>query len=192
MGWTILYRYNSPKNYAEEKQLIIDLFRPAEKFDVLQASKVGSVWYVAARLKLEENSPVIACVIQTSRKNGEFGYKDMDETMHPYFYGAPLSLLNKLTPTDNARANDWRNECRKRHAEKEKISKSDILKIGMKVDTTGMFGKYDGMEINTLVVKDIENRRFYWPDGDRTFQLMHKQVREIKARLLEKQEQTQA
>jgi len=43
-----------------------------------------------------------------------FGYKDMDETMGPYSYDCPRSILDKLTPTDHEYALKWRRECERR------------------------------------------------------------------------------
>lgn len=191
MGWTVLYRSNSPKNYAEEKKVIQELFQPEEKFEIVQMSKNGSVWYVACRMKQVEGQPVFATIIKTSMKNGEFGYKDMDETMHPYYYGAPLSLINKLTPTDNARANEWRNKVRQRHAEEKKLRASNVLTNGMKVNVDGMFDKYNGKDITELTVHDIENRKFYWNEGGVIFTLQHKQVKQIKIKVLEEQQKVE-
>lgn len=191
MGWTVLYRSNSPKNYAEEKKIIRDLFQPADKLEVVQMSKKGSVWYVAVRNLVMEDKPVSAVVIKTSTKNGEFGYKDMDETMHPYYYDAPISLINKLTPTDNENANEWRNKVRQRHAEEKKLKASNVLVNGMKVNVAGMFGKYNGKDITELTVHDIENRKFYWNEGGVIFTLQHKQVKQIKIKVLEEQQKVE-
>lgn len=188
MGWTVLYRSNSPKNYAEEKKVIQELFQPADKFEIVQMSKNGSVWYVACRMKQVEGQPVFATIIKTSTKNGEFGYKDMDETMHPYFYGAPISLIKKLTPTDNEHANAWRNKVRELHEKEAAIKASNVLVNGMKVNVAGMFGKYNGMDINELTVYNLEHRQFYWPIGGQIFTLQAKQVKAIKSRILEAQE----
>lgn len=42
----------------------------------------------------------------------DFGYKDMDETVGPNPVDCPEHILNLLTPTNNARAMDWRATCR--------------------------------------------------------------------------------
>ena len=49
------------------------------------------------------------------------GYKNMDETMHPYFYNCPKKLLNSLADTDNEDANNWRRICQEGIANKERV-----------------------------------------------------------------------
>lgn len=43
-----------------------------------------------------------------------FCYKDMDESMGPYFYNCPERILKLLTPTEHEHARHWREECWKR------------------------------------------------------------------------------
>lgn len=54
---------------------------------------------------------------------GEWGYKDMEESMHPYYYSCPLSYL-KLVPIEKFGGNpEWRaivTEHHRRQAEKRK------------------------------------------------------------------------
>lgn len=57
-----------------------------------------------------------------------FGYKDMDETMGPYIYNCPASILNLLTPTENETANKWREMCKQR-AEKGTVKIGDTVKF---------------------------------------------------------------
>lgn len=40
-----------------------------------------------------------------------FCYKDMDETMGPYYHNCPERILKLLTPTDRLYAQDWRDAC---------------------------------------------------------------------------------
>ncbi|WP_449757697.1 hypothetical protein [Delftia acidovorans] len=46
------------------------------------------------------------------RSGGQWGYKPLDESMHPYYYSCPLSYLN-LAPEQSA---DWRAGVRAYHA----------------------------------------------------------------------------
>jgi hypothetical protein len=54
---------------------------------------------------------VVALLHYDNKSYHNFGYKDMDETMHPYYYNCPRSIRNLLTPTDNIEAITWRNKC---------------------------------------------------------------------------------
>lgn len=40
-----------------------------------------------------------------------FCYKDMDESMGPYFHNCPERILKLLTPTEYKYAQDWRDAC---------------------------------------------------------------------------------
>lgn len=133
MGWTFHSPYNSPRTHKEERAEIERLFTPSQEFaasgggyEVLQASKVGSTWYVAARVFGREDSGpyiadsdgsyVVGFVFLTRRSDG-WGYKDMDECMGPRESKAPQSLLAKLSDLDpnHPRAEyalEWRKRCR--------------------------------------------------------------------------------
>lgn len=61
----------------------------------------------------------IICLIRWNpgAKSGEeFGYKDMSETMGPYNYDCPASVLDLLGPPGNDYAAQWREQCRQRLA----------------------------------------------------------------------------
>lgn len=90
------------------------------KFEVLKSTMVGSTYYAAVkRTKFTtetepESSYVFATVFLTSVNNKDhfnFAYKDMDESMGPYQYSCPKSILDLLSPTDNEYAKKWRESC---------------------------------------------------------------------------------
>ena len=96
---------------------------PPMKDTVLKSAMVGSVYYAAVRREVKGKEPYVwAAVFLTCGKtkwdNTEWGYKDMSEDCMPYCFDCPASILALLTPTDSASANKWREECRKRIAEK--------------------------------------------------------------------------
>ncbi len=59
---------------------------------------------------------VWAAVIKVTQIRGNYGfcYKDMDETEGPYYHDCPSKILDLLTPTDSAYANEWRAKCREK------------------------------------------------------------------------------
>ena len=89
---------------------------------------VGNTLYTVNAYE-QANGTVIkyACVYllkgRSNTRDG-WGYKDMDETMHPYYYDFPVSWLDLLSPTDSENARTWRENVRKRA---EAIAK---LKVG--------------------------------------------------------------
>lgn len=58
-------------------------------------------------------------VCLTTRRAGYFGYKEITEDCHPYYYAAPLrmlDMLDMLAPNPPGRAAQWRAKCREHHA----------------------------------------------------------------------------
>ena len=71
-----------------------------------------------------------------------FAYKPMDETMGPYCYDCPVSILKLLSDTDNDYALAWRQKCWDNHNQKknpnsiQKLPETSIIKVIMPFDTT--------------------------------------------------------
>lgn len=87
------------------------------KCEVLKSAMRGSVYYAAARItyKGTNSSKVLAAVVLTRLDRGSycnFGYKAMEETVEPFYYDCPKSILDLLSPTDNLHAVSWREKCR--------------------------------------------------------------------------------
>ena len=105
MGWTSHSRWNSPRTREEERAEIVRLHTTLidtapYTAECLMACKVGSTWYAAIRLTREPGreiaGPVMsgyvpdergaityAGVVLTDRRDGEWGYKSMCESMAP-------------------------------------------------------------------------------------------------------------
>ena len=164
MGWTCYSRWTSPKTRAEERAEIVRLYtdlvpEAAYTAECLMASKVGSAWYVAIRLipngaaadvlPLRGYVPdatgaiVYAGVILTSRKDGEWGYKDMCETMGPHEAQAPAKLLALLSPLDpevESYAKAWRERVAAHYAAKRarpKVRSGDVVEFAEPIEFTG-------------------------------------------------------
>lgn len=181
MGSTFYSAYNSPKTYADEKKEVETVYSNGGLNEILQTSRVGNIWYMAVRVK--ETGEVFAGVCKTMRERGEWGYKSMTEHSLPYYFDAPRSLLNKLTDTKDEDALKWRETCNEVLVEKEN-KKKFIARANMKFDVKGLFGKYRGQDIETLVCVDAQNRRYHCPEIGITFTLRHKQVSDLASRLV--------
>lgn len=70
---------------------------------------------------------VFAVVAIVTRHNAQIGIKLVDEGMGPNDYKCPLRILNLLSPTDSKYANEWREQCRKYHADRKAQPR---LKVG--------------------------------------------------------------
>jgi hypothetical protein len=71
--------------------------------------------YYAAISKDGVPRTVFVALIERGDRYG-WGYKDMDESMGPYVYDAPLRLLEDLGPPPNEWAAKWREGVRANHA----------------------------------------------------------------------------
>jgi hypothetical protein len=82
----------------------------------------GVLWSVWERTFTKEGQTVrpierwITCDLLRYRKDFGWGYKDMEESMHPYYYSCPLSYL-ELVPIDQYGGNSqWRGGVQRYHA----------------------------------------------------------------------------
>jgi hypothetical protein len=139
--------------------------RPAKAKDYLDkqftglvaSAMIGNEYYAA--IKMTNTDKVFGLVVIVDRKNGEFGYKSMDEQMGPYFYKCPDKILKLLSPTTNEHALKWREMCAKVREMKnaaKKIQTGDVIKFEDRLS----FGAY-GMEDTFTVTKKDRAVRFY-------------------------------
>lgn len=147
MGWTSYhaehYKRGTVDRKAECDAYFMDGLNKGH-FMVLKSAMVGSVYYAAVQTlrrakknadgayimengnyiyepvpEQERETWAAVFLTQTDMKDYfNFYYKDMDETMWPYCYDCPNSILGLLSPTDNENANAWRQACRERNAQK--------------------------------------------------------------------------
>lgn len=117
MGWDFgTAKYTDVKKgrvVVDRKAEIMDVINTRDYY-ILKMVGVGNTYYAAMQNK--ETKEVFCGVILTKvRSNGwwgkEFGYKMMDEFWGPVEAKCPKSILNLLTPTENAIANEWRQKC---------------------------------------------------------------------------------
>ena len=145
MGWT-WYHATHYKNGKIDRKAECDAYfnegLNAGWYRIEKSALVGTVYYAAIR-KLrrfvpgtngketeaipESEQTVFGVVFLTGTNVKDyysFGYKDMDESMCPFYFDCPAGIIKLLSPTDNESANEWRERCRSRAAEK-KAAKSD-------------------------------------------------------------------
>jgi hypothetical protein len=92
-----------------------------------QTSERGAIVYaIMWRDTPEHPRTYFGMVFLTERKKGEFAYKDISEDCGPYYYGAPLNMidkLDKLAPATGYAAN-WRESVRNHHARNKEKAKA--------------------------------------------------------------------
>jgi hypothetical protein len=118
MGWTF---YRKPADVkAEMDGLLTWSDEHGGTRRVLDSAIVNFHTYYAAVEQVKPNGErsVWAAVSLLQFTNGEFGRKDMDETVGPTERACPVRILDLLTPTDSEYALQWRWDCRAYHAHK--------------------------------------------------------------------------
>lgn len=82
----------------------------------------GVLWAVWERTFTKDNQEVqpterwITCDLLRYRMSDDWGYKDMDESMGPYYYSCPLGYL-EMVPIDPYGGNEkWREVVKAHHA----------------------------------------------------------------------------
>lgn len=160
---------------------------PAMKDTVLKSSMVGSVYYAAVKRERPGKEPMVwaaICLTQGRGRDGSlWGYKDMCESMDPFYYDCPAGVLALLTPTDNENANKWREECRKniaRKAEERKNgAKKPFVPTGVTVSVVGKSWVITSREYQEKVMYRYSGVRFSkarWHDADNA---MHRFLEEF-------------
>lgn len=128
MGWTIYY--HTPANIRDEIARLSTWDNEHGRGFPVLIRNVGSVWYAACRCEPVggrlatgtdktgrfdtdlDGAYTFALVFLTTGGNGQWGYKDMDETMGPHESEAPAQILDALSPTTSEYALAWRARCR--------------------------------------------------------------------------------
>jgi hypothetical protein len=107
MGWTFLY------NAPDKSQVIEECTRGSDKLRCIRKASHGSeLWTIWEDTETKHKTIVLFLL---ARKDRNWGYKDMTEAMHPYYYQCPLSFLDEV-PVANE---DWREKVRKYHKQKK-------------------------------------------------------------------------
>jgi len=148
MGWLFTHG-------ASKADIVQRLTAPEEndtrRWETLAHCVRGNVlWSVVEITVKQENrrQRVIVCNLLASDRGYGWGYKDMDESVHPFYYSCPLKYLD-MAPVANA---DWRAEVQAYHRNRNRK-----VAIGHKVGLKGstipwvvitslrpLLGEYDG------------------------------------------------
>lgn len=112
MGWLFCYEWKSAKDVRESLNRQRSLPRIAQA-----ATMAGKhLWTV---YEMPGGTRFIALDL-IEKQDGEWGYKDMDESMGPFYFDCPLKLLNLAGEPPNETAARWRDDVRKKAAAKRR------------------------------------------------------------------------
>ena len=128
MGWTEMYRHKPVKDWFKD--------------EIEGAYIVGEVKHKVLEVKIVHRTQLYAAIQQ---KNGSvyavigllkyhkgfynFSYRLMSEYEMPYYFKCPKSILDKLTPTTDEYAIQWREECKQYHQSKVKQNGTDSSRV---------------------------------------------------------------
>lgn len=102
MGWLF--------NWDTRKELIDHITQEYHTFKTLRHCTRGNVLWALHRSTQTngETGRFVGCYLLNKDASAGWGYKDMDETMGPYYYTCPKSYIRDASPPINQVAADWR------------------------------------------------------------------------------------
>jgi hypothetical protein len=106
MGW--YYGYNNSRADII-REITTDGAKTLRKF-----TSGNTLWTVQ---ETKDGAKFIGCYLLQRAGRNEWGYKPMDESMHPYYYSCPLAFLNDAPSA----CEEWRLKVRAYHAERAPI-----------------------------------------------------------------------
>lgn len=156
MGWC----YYRPQGRIDRLTECRNVFgREPDWATIVKDALVDDIYYAAMRST--KTNKVWALIVITDVADGEFGYKDMDETMGPFYYDCPNTILKLLSPTDNEYAKTWREKCyantNKRKPAKPQKDPLDELRKYLNYEFSS--GPYTGEDYKTFQNKYINYLR---------------------------------
>lgn len=109
MGWTV--------GRHTRDELVQELLGPRHHETVAHRLIGNRLWCVKRYEREGKERLYIALFLLEAFGAFEYGYKDMDETMHPWYYDCPLELLDMVEPYEaRGSAAEWRECVRAYHA----------------------------------------------------------------------------
>lgn len=106
----------------------------------------------------------LGMVFLVESKDGQWFVKDMSEDSMPYYFNAPLTLINKLDamyPPVNDYAKQWRDKCRANAVKKKiKLKHGDVCKFSNPIKLA------NGKSYETLTYVDYPNKRNIFKTDD--------------------------
>lgn len=152
------YYSTGTSNYTWKEFIYSEI--DTENHKILQCSIKGRVAYLAC----ESKGIVYGLVLLLSTYNGDKGYKPVDETMGPFNYDAPKSLIKKLTPTDDENAIQWRKTCLEK-AGKPKIKEGDRVKFDYPVSFRFRGKRYQDTDFKVSRLSGVRGLVFESTEG---------------------------
>lgn len=126
MGWLFTEQ-------QDKATFIKDILHPAPGVELLDKAVYGNEVYALYHSLATGNKTIVVLLLKKD-KDG-WGYKDMDESMGPYYHNCPVRLLNASNCMSET-AIKWRDTCRQKAAEKAKVKAS--VRVGYRFEWAGV------------------------------------------------------
>lgn len=156
MGWFYSDKWQTKQDICAELLRDCNFSNDKGSNRVLKHSLVGNHLWVAIEIIRDGARSGIVALFLLSKDKRSYGYKDMTEDMHPFYYDCPLSIIKAAGPTLNLQAREWRAKVAEAHEMKKKkravvshIKKGDLLTF------EGNAGTY---RVDTIVPKPMGYR----------------------------------
>lgn len=132
MGW--LHTYAATKSDIIKERCAREEYEKAICSTEKHCCKGNVLWRVAVHFNKETQvtTRYIACDLLSNSKDYGWGYKDMDESVHPFYYSCPLSYLKDVPVA----CEEWREKVKLYHAkrtQKLEVGKTYTLVNGCSV-----------------------------------------------------------
>ena len=182
MGWTTLHRDKgmSDREFFE-KEFPNGLTQNGK---ILKCATVRNVFYAA--VQNNDDAPhmpgkvwALVVLIQRTRGDYNFGYKDMDENMGPNADDCPIEILDLLSPTDHDYALSWRASCRAKRealASKPKVGAGTRVRFATPLRFTNgdELSVFERVDSRSSTFRSVETGRQYMISGwrDRAYEVI--------------------
>ena len=135
MGWTGIQYFGGNRKEILQNEFFHET--ESVRQELIDCSLRGSTIYGIYRHtdKQTGKQDHEGIVILTSLKDGWLSYKEMGESVGPYYFNPPISLLDKLDALGepcNEFAREWRTKCRefhKKHNFSKKVAEGSLIKF---------------------------------------------------------------
>ena len=114
MGWSSMRRTQPVKEWF--------LSDVAQGYTILEVKIVRLTELYAAVQRKDGSVYCLVALLRYHKGWWNFSYKYMSEFDMPYYFKCPKSILDKLTPTEDTNAIEWRKKCREYHQRKVKTT----------------------------------------------------------------------
>lgn len=178
MGWT----GQQPPYHGDKKKWLEEKFTREDanfRWSLTDLSIRGSEAYGIYHQEDKRTGISIheTMVFLISCKKDEWSYKEMGETVHPYYYNAPKKLLDKiesLYPPFNENAQKWRAKCRQEYANRKvSLKDGDVIKFDKPI-SFGWFSE------DTFTVVKINSKTSFRTKNKLLCQITHWRKRDYK------------